>query len=396
MEYVFSDRIANVKPSAIREIFKLAADPNMIAFSAGNPAVEAFPVEAVQKWTADILQNDPISALQYSVNDGYPRLRQRLKEFLSERYQVGSDDDDIIITTGAEAGLDMITKLLCNEGDQILCESPSFVGALNTFRSYHTELIGVDMEEDGINLAQLEQCLKTNPKIKFMYLIPNFQNPSGITMSLEKRKAVLALSQTYQVPIVEDNPYGDLRFAGEAVPAIKSLDTSGNVIYVGSFSKVLSPGLRVGYLCAPKQLMPKLTVAKQCTDVHTPILNQMLCYRFLTDFDFDAHIARCSDIYRHKYQVMATTMDKCFSSKVQYTKPEGGLFLWCTLPEGADLQAFCKEAISRGVAVVPGNAFLMDDQAESRSFRVNYSTLSDEKIVEGIRILGGLTKEWFD
>ena len=396
MEYVLSERIANVKPSAIREIFKMAADPRIIAFSAGNPAKEAFPVEAVRRWTAEIMENDPIGALQYSVNDGDPKLRSRLKEFLKERYNVGTDEDDIIITTGAEAGLDMITKLLCNEGDKILCESPSFVGALNTFRSYRTELVGVEMDADGINLEQLEATLKAHDNIKFMYLIPNFQNPSGITMSLEKRKAVLALSVKYNVPIVEDNPYGDLRFAGEAVPAIKSMDSTGNVIYVGSFSKVLSPGLRVGYLCAPKALMPKLTVAKQCTDVHTPILNQMICYKFLTDFDFDSHIANCCDIYRHKYQLMADSIEAHFSKKVQATKPEGGLFLWCTLPEGADLQGFCKEAINRGVAVVPGNAFLMDDSLPSTSFRVNYSTLSDEKILQGMEILGKLTKEWFD
>ncbi|MBQ8599606.1 MAG: PLP-dependent aminotransferase family protein [Oscillospiraceae bacterium] len=396
MEYVLSDRIASVKPSAIREIFKLAADPRVIAFSAGNPAKEAFPVEAVRKWTADILENDPIGALQYSVNDGDPRLRTRLKEFLKEKYNVGTEDDDIIITTGAEAGLDMITKLLCNEGDKILCEAPSFVGALNTFRSYRTELVGVEMEQDGIDLQKLEETLRQHDNIKFMYLIPNFQNPSGITMSFEKRKAVLALSVKYNVPIVEDNPYGDLRFVGEAVPAIKSMDTTGNVIYVGSFSKVLSPGLRVGYLCAPKALMPKLTVAKQCTDVHTPILNQMICYKFLTEFDFDAHVARCSEIYKHKCGLMIEGIERHFSKKVQFTRPEGGLFLWCTLPEGADLQGFCKEAINRGVAVVPGNAFLMNDSDPSTSFRLNYSTLPDEKIVKGIELLGELTREWFD
>lgn len=396
MEYVLSDRIANVKPSAIREIFKMAADPRMIAFSAGNPAKEAFPVEAVRRWTAEIMENDPIGALQYSVNDGDPRLRQRLKEFLAERYHIGSDEDDIIITTGAEQGLDMITKLLCNEGDAVLCEEPSFVGALNTFRSYRTELVGVEMEADGIHLGKLEEALKQHRNIKFMYLIPNFQNPTGITMSEEKRRKVLELSVKYQVPIVEDNPYGDLRFAGSAVPAIKSMDTTGNVIYVGSFSKVLAPGLRVAYLCAPKQLMPKLTVAKQCTDVHTAILNQLLCYKFLTEFDFDAHIENCCRIYKHKYELMAEGICRHFSSKVAVTKPEGGLFLWCTLPQGADLMAFCHEAIDRGVAVVPGSAFLMDDSGVSTSFRLNYSTLPDEKIIKGIEILGQLTKEWFD
>ena len=396
MDFVLSDRIANVKPSAIREIFKMAADPRIIAFSAGNPSQEAFPVEEIRRWTAEILEQDPILALQYSLSEGYTPLRQRIAQFLKEKYAVGSANDDILITTGAEQALDLVTKVLCNEGDEVLCEAPSFVGALNTFRSYHCKLVGVEMEEDGINVSKLEEALKTHPNIKFMYLIPNFQNPSGVTMSLEKRKQVLELSKRYNVPVVEDNPYGDLRFAGEAVPAIKSMDDSGNVIYVGSFSKVLSPGLRVAYLCTPKALVPKLTVAKQCTDVHTPILNQLICYKFLTEFDFDAHIARCSALYQAKYQLMADTIRRCFSKNVQVTRPEGGLFLWCTLPEGTDLMDFCKKAIERGVAVVPGTAFMMEESDVSTSFRLNYSTPSDERIVKGIDILGQLTRELLD
>lgn len=396
MEFVISKRIANVKPSAIREIFKLAADPNIIAFSAGNPSQEAFPVEEVRRWTAELLEKDPILALQYSQSEGHPPLREKIRTFLKERYDSFTEQDDVIITTGAEQALDLVTKVLCNEGDYILCEAPSFVGALNTFRSYGVKLLGVEMEADGINLVKLEEQLKSHNNIRFIYLIPNFQNPTGITMSMEKRKAVLALSVKYNVPIVEDNPYGDLRFSGEALPTIKSMDSTGNVLYVGSFSKVLSPGLRVAYLCTPKALMPKLTVAKQCTDVHTAILNQLLCEKFLDEMDFDAHIRHCSAIYQKKYQLMAESIECCFSRKVQVTKPEGGLFLWCTLPETADLMNFCKEAIARGVAVVPGTAFMMEESDRSTSFRLNYSTLSEEKIVKGIEILGQLTRELLD
>ena len=290
----------------------------------------------------------------------------------------------------------MLAKLLCNEGDAVLCEEPSFVGALNTFRSYGAQLVGVPMEADGIHLSKLEEAMQQHPNIKFMYLIPNFQNPTGITMSEEKRRKVLELSVKYSVPIVEDNPYGDLRFAGEPVPAMKSMDTTGNVIYAGSFSKVLAPGLRVAYLCVPKQLMSALNTAKQCSDVHTAILNQLICYKFLTDFDFDAHIENCCRIYKQKYELMAGEIARCFSTKVTVTEPQGGMFLWCTLPDGADMMAFCKEAVQRGVAVVPGNAFLMDEAKSCQSFRMNYSSLPDEKIIEGIEILGQLTKEWFD
>jgi len=396
MDYQLSNRIANVKPSAIREILKMSSDPNIIAFSAGNPSQEAFPVEEVRRWTAQILEQEPILALQYSVSEGYGPLRQRVRDFLHERYNVGGPEDQILITTGAEQALDLVTKVLCNEGDAVLCESPSFVGALNTFRSYGTRLVGVEMDQDGINLEKLEAALQQDKRIRFMYLIPNFQNPMGTTMSLAKRQAVLELSRRYNVPIVEDNPYGDLRFAGEQVPAIKSMDDSGNVIYVGSFSKVLSPGLRVAYLCAPQQLIPKLTVAKQCSDVHTPMLNQLICLRFLTELDFDAHIARCCAIYRHKYELMAQGIREHFSPKVSVTQPQGGLFLWVTLPEGADGAEFAKLATARGVAVVPGSAFLMDDSQRCNAFRLNYSTVSDEKLIRGIEILGQLTRELFD
>lgn len=396
MDYQFSSRITNVKPSAVREILKMSSDPSIIAFSAGNPSQEAFPVEELRRWTAEILAEEPILALQYSVSEGYGPLRQRIRDFLRQRYNVGSPEDQILVCTGAEQALDLLTKVLCNEGDAVLCESPSFVGALNTFRSYGTQLVGVEMDEDGINLEKLEAALQQNKRIRFMYLIPNFQNPMGTTMSLEKRRAVLELSRRYNVPIVEDNPYGDLRFAGEDVPAIKSMDNSGNVIYVGSFSKVLSPGLRVAYLCAPQQLLPKLTVAKQCSDVHTPMLNQLICLRFLTELDFDAHIARCCDIYRHKYELAAQGIREHFSPKVAATKPQGGLFLWVSLPEGADGAAFAKEATARGVAVVPGSAFLMDDSQPCSAFRLNYSTVSDEKLCRGLEILGQLTRELFD
>lgn len=394
MEFEYSNRILNIKNSAVGEILKMTSDPNIIAFSAGNPAEQTFPLAKVQQWTQKILSETPILAMQYSVSEGYPPLCSRLKEFLAQRYQIGSADDSMMITSGAEQAIDLVTKILCNEGDAVLCESPSFVGALNTFRSYNTKLVGVEMEEDGINIEKMEEALEAHPNIRLMYLIPNFQNPTGITMSLEKRKAVLELSKKYSVPILEDNPYGDLRFSGDEIPSIKSMDRTGNVIYCGSFSKVLAPGLRVGYLCAPSALFPKLMVAKQCSDVHTAMLAQLICFEFLTDFDFDAHIAHCQEIYRQKYQTMAQAIEEHFHPKIAVTKPQGGLFLWCTLPKGSDMMGFCREAVARGVAVIPGSAFMMDESEETTSFRMNYSTVSDEKIREGIRILGQLSREY--
>lgn len=395
MKYTFSDKMEALQPSAIREILKATADPNMISFAAGNPAPEAFPCQAIEKITAGILAQNPIGALQYSISEGYPPLRDAMKELCRTRYGVLGDNDELIIVSGAQQGIDLVCKCLCNEGDTIIVEAPSFVGALNTMRSYNANLVGVEMDDDGINIEKLEAALRENTNTKLMYLIPNFQNPSGITMSYEKRKAVYALAKQYGVIILEDNPYGDLRFRGESIPSIKTLDTEGLVVYCGSFSKVLSPGLRVGYLVADQGLMGKVIVAKQCTDVHTTILSQMICERFLAEYDFEAHVEGLRDIYRKKCALMISQIDKNFSPKVLHTSPDGGLFLWCTLPEGSDMPGFCKKAVEHGVAMVPGNAFTAKAADPTFSFRMNFSTPTDEKIVEGCEILGKLTKEMF-
>ena len=251
----FSDRVMSLQPSAIREILKFTADPTVISFAAGNPAPEAFPVEEIKRITNEILEKNPIDALQYSVTEGYTPLRNWIKEDLTKKGMFNKDDEDVVITSGAQQAIEVCTKELCNEGETIICEAPSFIGSLNAFRSYNAKLVGVPMDDEGIDLEKLEQALIENPRTAFIYLIPNFQNPTGKTMSLERRKAVLRLARHYNVYILEDNPYGDLRYIGEDVPSIKSLDTTGHVLYAGTFSKVLSPGLRVGYLCAPKNVI---------------------------------------------------------------------------------------------------------------------------------------------
>lgn len=334
-------------------------------------------------------------ALQYSVTEGYQPLRDRLVHLVKERYGIGRDFDQILVVSGAQQGICLAAHCLLDDGDKVISENPSFIGSLNAFRSFRSQLVGVEMGPDGIDTEKLEQALKTNPNTKFIYTIPNFQNPTGITMSLEKRKEVYRLALQYGVLILEDNPYGELRFAGDDVPTIKSMDTEGIVIYCGSFSKVLSPGLRVGYVVAPKEIIAKMTVAKQSSDVHTTILSQMICERFLAEYDFDAHIAGLREIYRKKSSLMIRQIDQNFHPAVTHTNPEGGLFLWCTLPKGSDMLAFCKAAVERGVAMVPGSAFLTDDHGTSESVRLNFSTPTDEQIVDGISRLGDLTKKMF-
>ncbi|MDR2931630.1 MAG: PLP-dependent aminotransferase family protein, partial [Oscillospiraceae bacterium] len=270
------------------------------------------------------------------------------------------------------------------------CEEPSFIGSLNTFRSYNAHLVGIPLEEDGLDIAALEKALKDNPDTKFIYVIPNFQNPTGITMSLEKRKAVYALAKKYGTLILEDNPYGDLRFAGEKLPAIKSMDTDGIVFYAGTFSKILSPGIRVGYLIAPKDAMGKLVVAKQCTDVHTSMLGQTLCHRFITEYDVDAHIESLKETYEHKCNLMLNEMKKHLPDTMTWTKPTGGLFIWATLPQGVDSADFAMRLIQeKKVCIVPGSAFnVADPDAVSHSARFNFSTPTDDNIVKAITAVG--------
>lgn len=259
MEYQFSDRIKTIKASAIREIFKLTADPAVISFAAGNPSPDAFPVQAVREITAEILKNQPVEALQYNITEGYLPLRNYVKETLLPAINsFHPERDDAIIVTGGQQGIDLSCKVLCNEGDTVLCENPSFVRAhFNAIKAYNTNLVGIDLDEDGVNLDQLEQALKTEKNVKIFYTIPTFQNPSGITAPLEKRKAVYELCKKYGVLILEDNPYGALRFEGEDVPTIKSLDEDGIVIYAGSFSKVLSPESALDFSAFQKKFLQK-------------------------------------------------------------------------------------------------------------------------------------------
>lgn len=388
MECIFSDKISSLQPSAIREILKATADPAIIPLAAGNPAPDAFPVDEVREITADILATHPIDALQYGVSEGYQPLREKMAQWMKERENINASADEVLIVSGATQIMDLVTKVLCNEGDTVICEEPSFIGSLNCFRSYGCKLKGVPVEADGMNMEALEEALKTTPNAKFIYTIPNFQNPSGTTMSLEKRRKMYELAKKYGVIILEDNPYGELRVAGTAVPTLKSMDTEDIVVYAGSFSKILSPGLRVAYCIAPKPILAKMTVGKQASDVHTAMLNQLIVYEWLTKYDVAKHIEKIRNIYRKKLDLICNCIDKELGGFVEYVRPEGGLFVWCKLPDDVDMLDFCKRGVEKKVAVVPGNAFLTDDTVECHYIRLNFSTPSDEAIKEGLARLG--------
>lgn len=397
MEYKFSDKVSGLKASAIREILKFTSDPNVISFAAGNPAPEAFPTERIAELSAELLRDDPILALQYSITEGYTPLRDFLKEWLGGKGCFHKEFDELIVTSGGQQANELSCKVLLNEGDTLLCESPSFIGSLNAFRSYNVNLVGIEMEDDGINLEKLEDALKTQPNVKILYLIPNFQNPTGRTMSLAKRKAVYELACRYDFIILEDDPYGELRFAGENIPSIKSLDTEGRVIYSSTFSKIISSGFRTGFVSAPAPIVQKIIVCKQVSDVHSNIWAQVISHRFMTTVDRDAHFKKLRAIYKEKSDLMCGYIDEGFSKKISYIRPEGGLFVWCTLPDGCDMNAFCKKAVEEyKIAVVPGNSFSISEDEVSRSFRLNYSTPTNAQIEKGMDILAKMTRDILD
>ncbi|MBQ4592819.1 MAG: PLP-dependent aminotransferase family protein [Clostridia bacterium] len=395
MEYKISNKLASLKPSAIREIFKSLTDPTIISFAAGNPSPLSFPSEELAEISADIFKNQANVALQYGITEGYAPLRTAVEARMKEKFGIGRDFDTTIITTGGQQGIELTTKALCNEGDVVICENPSFIGALNSFRALGATPVGVPLNDDGIDVEILEKTLAETPNAKFIYVIPTFHNPMGITSTLENRKKVYELAKKYGVLILEDNPYGELRFAGENVPTYKSFDEDGIVIYCSSFSKILSAGMRIGYVCGPQDVISKMVVAKQVEDVHTNNFFQMLCHRYMTERDIDGHIEKIRGIYRAKAELMLSELDKHMPKCVKYTRPEGGLFLWCTLPNGTDSSEFIKKALAQKVAVVPGTAFNCDTEAPSDSFRLNYSMPSDEDIVRGISILSDIAREMF-
>lgn len=394
MEFNFSDKVKPLKPSAIREIFKSLTNPNVISFAAGNPSPLSFPVEKLKGLANEIFEESPAASLQYGITEGYMPLRKQVEERLHSKFATGKEFDETIITSGGQQGIDLVAKVLCNEGDTVVCEIPSFIGALNAFRSHGAVLKGLEVGEDGIDPEQLEELLKNDKRVKLIYLIPTFQNPAGITMSLEKRKAVLAVAKKYGVPILEDNPYGELRFSGTDIPTIKSMDDEGIVVYSGSFSKVLSAGMRIGFLCGHEKLIGKVAVVKQTNDVHTNQFFQMLCSKFIEKYGLDEHIKGICDLYRENCKTMIIEMEKNFPEKVKFTRPDGGLFLWCTMPEGTDMKKLLADFVANDIAVVPGATFMPNLDDVSYSFRMNYSMPTKEQIVKGVGIMGNVLKNY--
>ena len=378
----FSNRISHMDTSALRNVLALTARPDIISFAGGLPAPEAFPVEALRRAADKVLSARGPAALQYSASLGLSSLREKL----ARRHQaqgISCTADDILMVSGSQQGLDLAGKVFLEPWDAVLCENPTYLAALTAFRSYECQPLPVETDDEGMVLEDLERKLAAHPEAKLMYIIPTFQNPTGKTWSLERRKGVLALAERYGLPILEDNPYGDLRYEGEPVPTLKSMDTAGIVTYMGSFSKVLSPGLRLGWLIAAPALLEKYASAKECADLQTSTLSQMVADTYLEDNDLDADIRRVSALYKKRRDLMLSCLGESLPAGASCTHPQGGLFLWVTLPERIDTTALLPAVTERGVAYLPGASFFAGQDVHC-CLRMNFSNAAEGQIVRGV------------
>lgn len=392
MRFRLSDKISAVDDALITEIFKLADDPLVIPFGSGNPCPDLFPAALCDKIISGIFEKQPAAMMQYAASEGYAPLIATLKARLSAKYGIDFSHDNIFITSGAQQAIDLVAKCLLNEGDTVICEGLSYMSAMDAFRTYGARLIGVPLEDDGMDTAKLEEALKSHPDTKFIYIIPNFQNPTGITTSWEKRVKIYELAEKYDTVILEDDPYGEIRFSGRALDPIKSLDKSGRVVYCGTFSKVISPAFRVGFMCAHETFLTRIMTGKQCTDIHTTPLFQHICNEILTKYDYEGHLKKVTKLYSEKCALMLGEMEKKFHKDISFTRPEGGMFITVYLPDTTDSKPFVRKAIENGVAAVPGSCML-PRYGVSNAIRINFSTPTPQEIIKGIDILGRMTHE---
>jgi len=392
MKYPYAHRMQYVNHSAVRELLKLGSDPGIISFGGGFPDPEIFPIDQLRAVFDDVLLRDGKAALQYATTEGLPALRQKIITRM-QREGLQLNLDNVFLVQGAQQGLDLAAKMFIEPGDTGITENPTFMGALIAFNPYEPRDVGIPMDAEGLITDSLEDALKTNPKVKFIYTVPDFQNPTGITMSLARRQRLMALANEYDVVIIEDSPYRDIRFEGESIPSIKSLDTQGRVIQLGSFSKILSPGMRLGWVVAEPELAEKLCLLKTAADTQNSTMNMYAANRFMDMYDIEAHIASIRKVYKKKKDLMLDAIGEFFPAQVSATNPQGGLFTWLTFPAHIDAAALMRDRVlpEAKVAYVPGAAFF-PAQAEQNHCRMNYSCMPEEKIVDGIHKLGDILK----
>lgn len=391
-KFNYSKRVPADGTDAVGAILKAAADPKIISFAGGLPAPELFPVKEMQAAVDQVFTKEGQEAMQYGAAKGVTALRELILEHVKEKEGVTGQLDNVMVTTGSEQVLDLVGKAFVDPGDTILVEQPTYLCALDVFKSYGAKFVGVDMDEQGMKMDSLEEALQAHPETKLVYTVPNFQNPTGRTMAVERRQKLAELAEKYDVYVLEDNPYGEIRFAGHHVPAVKSFDKSGHVFYMSTFSKTLAPGFRLGWVVADQDVVNKLTVLKQSADLHTDNLAQYAVVEFLKHNDLDAHVKEISALYGKRKQLMADGIKQYFPAGVKYTDPEGGMFLWVEVPGVDDTVELFKECLNHNVAFVPGDPFFAG-QPQPGAFRLNYSNAQEDQIKVGMKQLGEALQE---
>jgi len=395
----FATRIENLGSSVIREILKLTQQPNIVSFAGGLPAPEFFPIDEIEAAYHKILHEHGKQALQYSVTEGYQPLRELVAQQMSERWGVSCSPDNVRIVSGSQQGLDNAGKVLINPGDEAIVGEPTYLGIMQAWIAYQPVWVTVPADEHSLDIHAVKDKLKSGVG-KLLYTVPTFQNPSGATMLLDRREQLVEAAEKHDLIVMEDNPYGDLRYDGEHLPPLLAIDAlahrggeieGGNIIYTGSFSKILAPGLRVGFVIGSQAVLHRMTQAKQGDDVHTSTINQMIAYELGANGFQAEHTKKLIEVYRERRDLMLNLMDELFPPGLKWTRPNGGMFTWVELPESMNAVDLLKKAVEQNVAFVPGHAFYANGGGEN-TFRLNFSNAKPEQIEEGMKLLAGVIR----
>lgn len=393
MKIKYAKRMSNLKASEIREILKVTERPEVISFAGGLPAPELFPVEEIIEVNRIVLEESGAKALQYTTTEGYAPLREWIANRMNKRLGTSLDSDNILITHGSQQALDLSGKVFLDEGDVVLCESPTYLAAITALRAYGCEFVEVPTDDSGMKMDALERILESTDNVKVIYVIPDFQNPTGRTWSLERRRQLAELSMKYGVIVLEDNPYGELRFEGENLPSVQSFDKHGHILCTGTFSKTFCPGYRIGWIAGDKEIIRKYVLAKQGTDLQCNTIAQMEIAKYLELYDIDEHIAKIRKVYKKRRDIAIRTMEQEFPDGVTFTRPHGGLFAWVELPANINARNVLEKSLEKNVAFVPGGSFFPNGGKEN-TFRINFSNMPEEKIVEGLKRLAETLREF--
>ncbi len=389
----YSDLAMDLKASEIRELLKLTTMPQVISFAGGLPAPELFPTEELKKVDEEVLTKEGKQAVQYGTTEGYLPLREKIAKRMKQAFMVDCSPEEVMITSGSQQGLSLLAQIFLNKEDVVLVESPTYLGAINAFKLCAPQFVEVPTDEKGVIPEELEKILaEYGPRVRMMYVIPEFQNPTGITWPLERRQQFMDLINQYDFPVLEDDPYGELRYDGEKVPSLKSMDTKGNIVFLGSFSKIFMPGLRIAWMVANPEIIDKIVKLKQAVDLQSSSFAQRQTSYYIDMYDLDKHVEKIKALYKRRRDLMCQTMKETFPKEITFTYPEGGLFTWVTLPEGMDAKEIMPKVLAKDVAYVPGGPFYPNG-GNANHFRLNYSNMPEERIVEGIKRLADVLKE---